>query len=131
MIDPESRKQEAVVAGRLWKERIFGLVSTLNKQLERDQKYMSLLKRMRAAFVSAKATHMVQVFDEKNIPHQLQASKSCVAEGERMISMLKNNETKDWPASKHKMRGQWIASLASSGAMTGWESNVYDSPDGK
>ncbi len=43
MIDYESREKEAITAERLWREELFEGVSTVNRQLQRDEKCRSFL----------------------------------------------------------------------------------------
>lgn len=129
MIDPESRKREADVARRLWTQSVHHGVSAINQRLKQDEKYMSLLKRMRAAFVRKQDAGMIKLLDEKAIPSQQETSGIAVAHGQSMIAMLRDNETESPPASMYKLRGQWITSLISSGAMCGWESTMYDSSE--
>ena len=43
MIDPESRRKEAVTAERLWRDRTTESITVINKQLEYDGKCKSSL----------------------------------------------------------------------------------------
>lgn len=127
MIDPQSRNREADVGMRLWTQGIHRTVSAINRRLQKDEKYMALLKRVRAAFVRNNETGMIKLIDEKTIPSQRKMSDIAIEEGQSMIAMLRDNETKSSPASMYKTRGHWITSLISSGAMSAWESTLYDS----
>ena len=91
---------------------------------------MALLKKIRAAYASTKSLDTVKSIDDKEISPLAEQSHTSVTSGEKMIAMLKDPKYKDYPASKHKRRGQWIASLISSGALNGWESDLWDSAKG-
>ena len=90
---------------------------------------MSLLKRMREAFARANLADSVHSIDDQ-ISDQVEKSQRAVAAGEVLISKLRNKENEGWSASTYKQRGQWIASLISSGAIVGWESDLWDSAHG-
>lgn len=124
MISAESRKDEEEVAARLYFEQVHHGVSHVNETLKLDQKYMSLLHRWRAYAISQKNADMtafITEIDSKNIPSQEQRSRELVNMGEKLIAQLKENQAKTWPASRLKLRTQWLASLVSSGAVPEWQ----------
>ena len=84
---------------------------------------------MREVFAREKLIDSVHSVDEQ-ISGQIEKSQRSVIAGENLISRLKNEESKGWPASTYKQNGQWIASLISSGAIVGWESDLWDSAHG-
>lgn len=129
MISLESRKQEAKAAQHIRHSGIHHDVSLVNDQLKRDAKLLSLLKRMRdLATREAWADHL-QVLDQA-IPAQEESSKRTIAFGEGMIASLQKQMDKSWQASRYKMRGQWMLSLVSSGALPGWVGQLCNSSDG-
>lgn len=129
MISLESRKKEAEVAKRLWHANISRNVSIVNDQLQFDARFMSLLKRIQHL---AARTDQADVYHEvaEAIPAQEESTKQTIAAGKAMIADLANKMDKSLPASRYKMRGQWMASLVSSGALPGWEARTFDSSEG-
>ena len=129
MIRPDSRKKEAEAAARFKVQSLHDSVSAVNKQLERDDKYMKLLQRMLKHAISRNDRNSISVIENIAMPSQRRGSEQMVADGKCMIATLKEIKM-DLPASSYKMRGQWITSLVSSGALQGWQAQLYDSADG-
>jgi len=92
---------------------------------------MLLLKRIRKAHACAKLTNVMKSIDEEEIPQLTENSRLSVLAGETVISKLKDEENQGRPASMYKRRGQWIASLITSGAIVGWQSDLVDSAKGE
>lgn len=124
MISAERRKQEEEVAARLYVESVHYRVSHVNNALKRDRKHLSLLHRWRSYVGSQKgpgSKDLIDHIDTKAIPFSEEHSRNLVKDGEAMIARLKEDQTKNLPASKYKLKTQWIASLVTSGAVPGWE----------
>ena len=129
MISLESRKKEAECAKRIWHDGISRHVSLVNDQLKSDAKYLALLKRIHD--LAARKNFVPTLGAVKMaIPAKEQSTKQTVAAAESMIAVLKQQMGKSWPASRYKMRGQWMASLVSSGALPGWRAQMFDSSEG-
>ena len=129
MINLESRKKEAEFAKRIWYDGISRQVSLVNDKLKSDAKYLALLKRIHAL---AARKNFVPTLGAVNlaIPAKENSTKQTVAAAESMIAVLRQQMDKSWPASSYKMRGQWVASLVSSGALPGWSAQTFDSSEG-
>lgn len=129
MISLESRRKESEVAKHIRYNGISHDVSLVNDQLKRNARYMSLLKRMRDLAARKNWTDTLQSVAEA-IPVQEESSKQIIAAAEGMIATLEQNMGKSFPASSYKMRGQWMASLVSSGALPGWRAQFFESSEG-
>ena len=130
MVSTESRKKEAEVAARLHYEHIHRKISMINEQLHWDAKYMSLLRRERAFAARHKEAETISWIDNEAEPKQKAKTEETILAGEHMIEKLTKEETKGWPASKHKLRGEWMASLIWSGALPGWRAHLYEGSRG-
>ena len=129
MISLESRKKEAEVAKRCWHHSISRSVSLVNDQLKSDAKYMSLLRRIQD-FAARKNWIDTLKDTAKAITALEESSNQVIASGKGMIATLEEQMGESWPASRYKMRGQWMASLVSSGALPGWRAEIFDSSEG-
>lgn len=124
MISAEKREKEAEVAAHLHFEAVHKLVSHVNEMLKLGQRCLSLLQRWQSYAVGRDVPHIADFIEHVNsqaIPRQEQHARELVKMGEHWISQLKENRTKDWPASKFKLRTLWMASLVSSGAIPEWQ----------
>ncbi len=131
MISHESREKEAEVAVCLVRQECYDAVSQVNEILERDSKFMSILQRTRKLAARRDNVGWISQIDKAALRERMR-SQEFIDHGQNIISQLKELEQKDWPkqASRNKLRGHWIASLVSSGALPGWETRLYDSADG-
>ena len=130
MISHESRKQETAVADKLRWERAYQCIEKLNKLNARDAPSFT---RVQTALSSAKsqgrqADPAVVSWLEKKINEARKMAQRRVA----IAESFKADEAaaRDWSASRQKDRGQWIASLITSGALRGWGSRLRDSEHG-
>lgn len=129
MISLESRNKESEVAKHIRHNNISHNVSLVNDQLKHSARYMSLLKRWRDLAAREDRTDTLESIAEA-IPLQEESSKQTIAAAEGMIATLEQNMGKSFPASSYKMRGQWMASLVSSGALPGWQAKLFESSEG-
>lgn len=129
MISSKSRQKEAGVAKRIWENVISRHVSIVNDQLRSDAKCIALLKRIRDVAARENFAPTLGVVAQA-IPAKEESSKQTIAFAQDMITGLEQQMGKTWPASSYKMRGQWMASLVSSGALPGWRAQMFDSSDG-
>ena len=130
MISDESREQEMAVAARISWERASHCIEILNKLNARDGPSLTLAQ---TALNAAKSTRHQEtpVF----IPWLEEKIKMARESAQRRVALAQSfkarEETRrEWPASRHKERGQWMASLITSGALTGWSSTLEDSEHG-
>ena len=130
IISHESRKQETAVAAKFRWERANFLIEKMNKlnmitipNLQRGQRD---LDEMRASGDPANLS-AISWLDKA-----LKASKEVVLHRVRLARWFKawEEDRRDRSASSHKDRGQWTASLVTSGALRGWFSILQDSEDG-
>ena len=128
MISLKSRQKEAEVAKRIWHYGISRHVSPVNDQLRSDAKYIALLKRIRDLAAREKFAPTLGAVAQA-IPAKEESSKQTIAVAQNMIAGLEQQMGKSWPASSYKMRGQWMASLVSSGALLGWRTHMFDSSE--
>lgn len=129
MIDLDVRDQEALTAKRLWTQKIHRNVSLYNKQLKQDGKQLNLHTRIRDAYAKKGNAELAGAFDEQAKRIRL-GTEFPVAHGQMQIAMLKDNENRILAASMYKSRPHWVTSLVSSGAITGWRANLFDSSEG-
>ena len=130
MISDESRKQEKAVAAKINWERASHCIETLNKLNARDAPSYNLAQ---TALNSAKSLGPQK--DPAIISWLEEKMKSAREMAQRRVAIAESfkvmEETRrEWPASRHKDRGQWMASLITSGALTGWSSTLEDSEHG-
>ena len=130
MISDESRKQEKAVAARLNWERASHCIETLNKLNARDAPTWTLAQ---TALNNAKSSGhqtdlaIISWLDMKiNAAREMAQHRVAIAESFK----VREETRREWSASRHKDRGQWMASLITSGALTGWSSTLEDSEHG-
>ena len=128
LINTQSRDKEAEVAKRIRFENVHNSVSFINQQLKLDARGMTSMKEYRACAARANRPNIVSFIDNDGIPSWEKSTKDTVVKGQRMITDLEKHKNK--PASWFKRRGEWIASLISSGALPGWTASLHDSADG-
>ena len=129
MISLKSREKEAEIAECIWYGSISREADIINHRLKHGDKYMSLLGRVKD-FASRKKTAANLENMNTAIKQQEESSKQIVAMAQAKRAFWKENQGKSRPASSYKMRGQWMASLISSGALPDWRAVMYDSSDG-
>lgn len=130
MISDESREQEKAVAAKINWERASHCIETLNKLNARDAPSYTLAQ---TALKSAKSLGphkdlaIISWLEEKiKSAREMAQRRVAIAESFK----IREETRRDWSASRHKDRGQWMASLITSGALTGWSSTLEDSEDG-
>lgn len=128
MISPESRREEKAVAAKFGWQRARFILKKLKKSTEVATAHFDLLQKGRGAFIQD-GFHEAVVWADEKIRRIVRLSQLRYS----FCEELKNNQElrKDWSASMHKDRGQWIASLITRGALTGWTSTLADSADGE
>lgn len=130
MISHESRKQESAIAAKVRWERANHIIEKMNQLNGRDASVLNLaqkaLDEMRASGNRADLS-AISWLDEK-----LKAGKEGVLHRVAAARSLKawEENSRELSGSRHKDRGQWIASLVTSGALRGWFSVLEDSEDG-
>ncbi len=129
MIDRESRNREAQIAKRVYHESIARDVSDINDRLKSNARRISLFNRAGKNFPSKDLGENEQ-WKGESIKHHEQHSNFLIATGRDKIAALKQQIDQSWPASKYKGRGQWMASLISSGALPGWRAQIFNSSEG-
>ena len=131
MISNESREKEAEVALRLLRQESHDAVLQANDMLESYSKQISLYPRARK--IAARQGNFGMVSEFETAAHRVRMkSQELFNSGQAIISELKKLEQADKPKLVRECmrRGQWIASLFSSGALPGWRSHLYDSAFG-
>ena len=130
IISHESRKQETAVAAKIRWERANYLIENMNKLNMRDSPILNrgqtALDEMRAS--GNRADLSVISWLDKN----LKVGKETVLHRVALARWFKawEEDRREWSASSHRDRGQWIASLVTSGALRGWFSVLQDSEVG-
>ena len=131
MISNESREKEAEVFFRLLCQESHEAVLRVNEKLERYSKRISIYER--AGNFAARRANLDMVSSFETSAHQTRMeSQELFDSGQAIISELKKFEQLE-EADKPKrsgpsmMKGHWIASLFSRGALPGWRSRLYDS----
>ena len=130
MISQESREQEKIVAASIGWERASDCIQKLNRLNTRDSKWFSLL---RTALDKAKAAGSQEdTLRVSGLEWSLQELKEMIQRRVAIAEAFKAREANRaaFSASRHKDRGQWIASLITSGALRGWTSLLADSEIG-
>ena len=117
-------------AARFSWERVSHCIEILNKLNARDGPSLTLVQ---TALNAAKSTRHQEtpVF----IPWLEENIKMARESAQRRVTLAQSFKASEetrrkWPASRHKERGQWMASLITSGALTGWSSTLEDSEHG-
>ena len=130
MISAESREQERAVAAKINWERASHCINILNKLNARDVPDWTLAQ---AALNAAKSSrHQKDLVIIPWLEEKMKLGSELVQRRVALAESFKAKEEmrREWPASRHKDRGQWMASLITSGALTGWSSTLEDSEHG-
>lgn len=133
MISHGSRKQEKTVAANLSWERTKRCIETLNKLNSVDgplfmhtQTLLNSAKSEGVQMDPSRKRWLETVERKLNEGREEARRRVALAEAFRAEEVIR----RDWSASRRKDRGQWIASLITSGALSGWGSAIEDSEDG-
>lgn len=130
MISDESRKQEKDIAANLSWERANYCINKINKWNIHDAPDLDLMQR---ALDTAKSpAYSADPLFISWVEDTLKQRKEKVWYRIALAEAYKAQEEtrREWSASRHKERGQWVASLITSGALRGWTSVLKDSEDG-
>ena len=129
MISLERRKKEAKLAKRQWYSRVSREISIINHQIKFGAEFLSLIKRIHDVAARKKLT---ELFEQMNllIPPREASLNQSIANGRIIVKNFEERVRENLPASAYKMKGQWIVSLVSSGALPGWSGRVLESSDG-
>ena len=131
MISHESRKQEKATAARLSWESANDSIEKMNKFNLHDAPIINAVQEILSSWKSGKRrgpspSGISQV--EKSVEEHKKVMRRRVAYAHWFKA--REEERREWSASRHKEPGQWIASLITSGALRGWTSLLSDSEDG-
>lgn len=130
MISPESRKKEKAVGANLTWDRASKCIEKLNNLNARDA---SQYKHVQTTFNAAKSPGLQM--DPSLISwmeRKMSEAREMVQHRVAVAEAFKNWEAtrRELSASRQKARGQWMASLITSGALGGWNSTLKDSEHG-
>lgn len=130
MISQESREQERVVAAKLSWERANRCIKKLNAYNIHDAQTMDTVQMILKKKKSA--GHPVDPSLVSRLDKDMEGMREMARHRVRLAEAFRSRVEihRESPASGHKDRGQWIASLITSGAMRGWNSLLEDSEDG-
>ena len=136
LISQASRKQEGETMRHLHREHSNRDVQKINKNLHRCGLWLRISEKMaelsaaRAILADAKFHSVAR---EEAIPRFQQMLREQWAHGNHLVENMRRMDALEVlpPASMGMLRGQWIASLITSGAMKGWTSSLADSADGE
>ena len=130
MISQESREQEKVVAANLNWERANCCIQKLNEYNIHDAQTIDtvqmILKKKKSAGHPVDPSLVSRLTKDMTGMREMARHRVRLAEAFRSKVEIQ----REWPASGHKDRGQWIASLITSGALRGWNSLLEDTEDG-
>ena len=130
MISQKSREQEKVVAANLNWERANSCIQKLNEYNVHDAQSLDIVQ----TFLSKRrsAGYPVDPSIVSRLDKDMKGMREMAGHRVRLAEAFKAKaeSQREWPASGHKDRGQWIASLITSGALRGWNSLLEDSEDG-
>ena len=129
MISLESRKKEAEVAKRLWHSKACHEIPFINDKINFGAKYVSLLKRIQDFAAQKKMNELLEGMGQAIPIHEALLNRD-IAAGKALVAAFEQLVSKNRPASVYKMRGQWMASLVSSGALPSWRAQIFDSSEG-
>ncbi|KAL8725829.1 MAG: hypothetical protein Q9166_007116 [cf. Caloplaca sp. 2 TL-2023] len=119
MIDTKDRKAEDASASKHRYDVATSTIQMVNhlvqKSLEGEKKWLDLRKRAS----KNRDTASVAQIDEQVLPNIRSNREEVIAEGSKAKANFEQFETAT--ASSLKTRGQWIASLITSGALPGWQ----------
>ena len=130
IISDESRKQETLTAANLGWERAKFCIERYSGLNIRDAR---TLEKAQTALDDVKSSR--RRAPPSVLPWLDQKIKDIGESAARRIARAHSFKTyaelrRDWPASRRKDRGQWMASLITSGALRGWTSVLADSASG-
>lgn len=130
MISHESRKQEKSIAANLSWERANYCINKINKWNIHDAPDLDLMQRALDAAKSPgrRADPSVISWVENTLKQRKEKVWNRIALAEAFKAQEESR--REWSASRHKERGQWMASLITSGALRGWTSVLNDSEVG-
>ena len=127
MVSAESREQERAIATKISWERASHCINILNKLNARDVPSWTLAQAALNAAKSSRDQYIIPLLEEKlKLGSELVQRRVALAESFKAREEMRRG----WPASRHKDRGQWMASLITSGALTVWSSTLEDSEHG-
>ena len=129
MISLESRKQEKAVAANFHWERASRCIEKLNRLNARDATGFALAQQ--ALNLSKSPGNETDPSIVSWLENKLSGAKQMAQRRVALAEMFKEREANrsQFTASRHKDRGQWMASLITSGALRGWSSALEDSED--
>ena len=130
IISEESRKRETVTAVNLGYERAKFCIDQCN---ETNIRYARVLKKVQTTLSEIKSPeHRPQPSIVPYLNDTIERIRESIQRRVELAHSFKAIERKpaNWPASRHKERAQWMASLITSGALTGWTSTLADSQAG-
>lgn len=130
MISEKSREEEKVVAASIGWERASDCIQKLNKLNTRDSQTFTLAQ---AALNQAKSPgHQPEPPIVAGLERMIIDIRQITQQRVAVAEMFKAREASrgKFSTSRHKDRGQWMASLITSGALKGWNSLLKDSEAG-
>lgn len=130
MITQESREAETAVAAKLGRERATYCIGKLKEWNENADGILKTEEFAREICGSAGVTALEE--DVRRANKRISEQRKLIGARAALAETLKTREDnrRGRPASMHKERGQWIASLITSGALPGWRSTLQDSSAG-
>lgn len=127
MISPETREEEKAAAHEIEWQRASTNISRLDKFNKVASSSYALMQEDHRIAEKNKHHNAVSWLD-KNMEAFREAAQHRVSLAQAMKE--RTEARREWSASKRKDRGQWIASLITSGALPGWRSTLTDTADG-
>lgn len=128
MIPEKDRKAEDEHTARKRFELASFSISECNHLLDYNKKLEASYLESRQWAVEHKEQHVVQTITNDLLPWIKSKNQRLIANAQR--TKADYDTSKDWTASCSKLRGQWVASLITSGALPDWRSGMYNSTDG-
>ncbi|KAL8646316.1 MAG: hypothetical protein Q9226_006913 [Calogaya cf. arnoldii] len=129
MIPEQDRKAEDEHAVRALFDSASYFITRCNRSLD-DNKRREAETRLRLQQAEEhREKHAVQAITEYLLPWLESDNQRHIAHAREEKASF--DALKDWPASHLRMRGQWITSLISSGALPGWKSRMYSTTLGQ
>lgn len=126
MISLENRQQETETAVRILHGKASHLIHMVNRSLQGPANAEKILQESRERAMRKGDMSIVSRMDNQILPMVRSFSKKAIHHS-RMISQAVETK-KHFSASRLKQRGQWIASLISSGVLPGWCSILENGP---
>ena len=126
MISLESRKQETEIGVKILHGKASHFIFRINRNLRQLSLGQTLLQESRKQAMLNGNRTIVSAIDNEALP----LIKSLVDKEINNSGVVKEavETQKHFPASRLKQRGQWIASLVSSGVLPGWKSRLEGGP---